>query len=142
MKWRVYNMHPEGLTHREKFRDEMIEIKANSYVLMDYEDAVLFKSQYFPMKMNAMNVQDSTTYKVIKIEAEGQVEEKKTELRYVCHVDGKEFSSKAELEAYVNAKYADLEPFRDDSIEEQIKQEAAIETAKRKPGRPPREKTL
>lgn len=137
MKWRVYNMHPEGLTHREKFRDEMIVIKAGEFTLMDYEDAVLFRGQFFPMKMNAMNQQDPSTFKCIKIEPE--VANAKPELTktYVCHVDGKEFTSKAELEAYVEAKYGQLEPFSDEALDAEL-EKSASESApiKRKPGRP------
>lgn len=142
MKWRVYNMHPQGFTHTEKFRDEMISIKAGSFVLMDYEDAVLFKGQYFPTKMDAMNQQDPKTFKCIKIEAEEAGSKPELIKTYVCHVDGKEFPSKAELEAYVQAKYGELEPFKDEALDAEIEKHASEEAPRRKPGRPPREKTL
>ena len=142
MKWRVYNMHPNGVTHREKFRDEMIVIKANDFVLMDYEDAVLFKGQYFPIKENAMGQQDASTYKCIKIEAEADGAKPELIKTYVCHVDGKEFPSKVELEAYVQAKYGGLETFKDEALDAELEKHAAEEAPKRKPGRPPREKTL
>ena len=140
MKWRVYNMHPGGLTHREKFRDEMVVIKAGGFVLMDYEDAVLFRGQFYPMKVDANNQQDPSTYKCIKIEPESADAKPQLAKTYVCHVDGKEFTSKAELEAYVEAKYGQLEPFSDDALDEEIaKKAAAQEPVKRKPGRPKKE---
>jgi len=133
-------MHPDGLTHNEKFRDEMVSIRGGQFILMDYEDAVLFKGQYFPIKKNSMGQQTPDSYKCIKIEPE--LADAKPELvkTYVCHVDGKEFQSKAELEAYVTAKYGELEPFKDEALDAELEKQAVPE--KRKPGRPPREKTL
>lgn len=132
-KWRVYNLHPNGLTHREKFRDEIIEIKAGSYVLMDYEDAVLFRGQFYPMKLTADGGHDPASFKVIKIEQDQPDKHVNEEESYVCHIDGKKFASKAELQAYEEAKYGDLEPFRDESIEKELaNQEVAEVTTKKR----------
>ena len=139
MKWRVYNMHPQGFTHKEKFRDELLQIKAGEYILMDYEDAVLFRGQYFPMTMDAGGQQDPKSYKVIKIEPDDKSAQTDVKKVYVCHVDGKEFPTPQELEAYVQAKYGDLEPFIDESIEAELDKS---EPTRRRPGRPPKEKTL
>lgn len=138
MKWRVYNMHPKGLTHREKFRDELVTIKAGEYILMDYEDAVQFKGQYFPIKMDAMNQQTPETYKCIRIEPENVDAKPEVAKTYVCHVDGKEFTSKAELEAYVQAKYGELEPFKDEALDAELEKQAMY-NKKSKQGK---EKTL
>lgn len=143
MKWRVYNRHPNGLTHKEKFRDDLIEIKAGEFVLMDYEDAVLFRGQFFPMKLDAMNQQTKESYKCIEIKPDGEsTAPVLTTKTYVCHVDGKEFPSKAELEAYVEAKYGELETVHDEALDAEIEKQAAETQTRRKPGRPPREKTL
>lgn len=109
-KWKVINVHRDGLTHKEKFRDDMLVIKPGEYVLMDYEDAVMFKGQYFPMVMNAQGVQDPASYKMIKIEAlHAEIEpDLAPEKIYVCHVDGKEFMSKILLEEYVKENYSHL----------------------------------
>ena len=45
--WRVYNRHPLGYTHKEKFKGDVIEIKAGEFVLMDYFEANEFRGQYF-----------------------------------------------------------------------------------------------
>ena len=135
-------MHPDGMTHREKFRDDNLVIKAGEYILMDYEDAVLFRGQFFPIKLDAMNQQTKESYKCIKIEQHDVAEKAETIKTYVCHVDGKEFPSKMELEAYVEAKYGELEPFADEALDNEIKKHAAQNPEKRKPGRPPRDKTL
>jgi len=66
-QWRVYNKHSMGMTHREKFRDEFIEIKAGEFILMDYEDAVQFKGQYFPMKKRPSGEDDPASWKMIQL---------------------------------------------------------------------------
>ena len=108
-KWKVINAHPQGLTHREMFRGDLIEIPAGGYVLMDYEDAIQFKSQYYPMKINAMDEPDPSGFKCIKIESDGIEEVVKTPEKtvYVCHFDKKTFSTLEALEAHVNTNYAD-----------------------------------
>ena len=117
-KWKVINTHKLGFTHKEKFRDELLEIKADEYILMDYEDAVQFKGQYFPMVLNAQGVQDPISYKMIKIEAEfpDHEDETKSEKVYVCHVDGKEFPNKDLLEKYIKENFSHL-IFTDEAIE-------------------------
>ena len=141
-KWRVYNKHRNGLTHREKFRDDMIEIKAGSYILMDYEDAVQFKGNYFPMKMTPTGVQDPISFKEIEImpDTEGfkPVHEKSN--KFVCQRDGKEFATKYELDAYSEAKYGH-EVFKDDALEDSVQspepeEEKIEQPVKKKMGRP------
>lgn len=137
-KWRVYNKHRDGLTHKEKYKDEMIEIKAGEYVLMDYEDAVQFRSQYFPMKVDAMNVQLPESYKMIQIEphtAEALVVESK---KFVCQMDGREFPSQAELDAYTKQNFGE-QVYVDETLEKELKQ--SVVTAPKR-GRPQKEKTL
>lgn len=134
-KWRVYNMHRDGLTHKEKFKDELIEIPYGKYVLMDYEDAVQFRGQYFPMKMDAQGVQDPTTYKMIKIEADSASSEVTSVKKFISPMDGKEFHSQHELDAYIEAKYGDIERVKDESLDAEIEKQAEMQ--KRKPGRPP-----
>lgn len=131
--WRVYNEHPDKLTHKEKFRDELIEIKAGEFKLMDYEDAVLFKGQYFPMKMDATGVQDRTSYKVIRIapDAEAVEAKKQVERVYVCHMDGKEFPSKEALEAYEKENYAHL-VIKDESLDAELDRTQKKQTVKLK----------
>lgn len=136
-QWRVWNRHPHGLTHKEKFRDEMIEIKAGQYVLMDYEDAVQFRGQYFPMKKKPTGEDDPAGFKVIHLEKHDDSEVVETAKEYICHFDGKKFSSQALLDAYVNQNYSE-HVFKDDALDEAIEKE---QKAKRGPGRPPKEKS-
>jgi hypothetical protein len=121
-QWRVWNMHPNGFTHKEMFRGDMIEIKANQYRLMDYEDAVQFKGQYFPMIMSADGTHDPKGFKVLKLEAhteDTEVIEKPKEQVFVCQFDGKKFTSQAELEKYTNSNYGAL-IFKDETLDKEI----------------------
>lgn len=118
MKAKVYNVHSHGMTHREKFRDELIEIKAGEYVEMDYEDAIQFKSAFFHMTMDGSGVQKPESYKMLKIVPfEIDTNDKSgPPPEFVCQMDGKKFSSEAELKAYTLGKYGG-ETFSDESLE-------------------------
>jgi hypothetical protein len=118
-KCKVFNMHPHGQTHVENFRGDRIEIPASTFIVMDYEDAVQFKSQYWPMKIDAMDQPDPASFKCIKLEPiiedvvpEGYVLNENKELVvektiYISHIDGKRFNSPEELDAYINANFKD-----------------------------------
>lgn len=136
-KWRVWNMHPTGLTHREMFRGDMVEIKAGSYVLMDYEDAYQFKGQFCPIKLDGMGQPDPVSFKVLKLEPHTENAKAEITQKFVCQRDGKVFNTKAELDAYTEANYKD-DVFHDEALDEIIEATAP----KKQRGRPPKEKTL
>lgn len=120
-KWRVYNDHPNGLTHREKFKGDDIEIPAGGFVTMDYEDAIQFKSQFFPIRLNNQNVQDPASYKCLRVVAEpGATTEPEVKNKiYVSPVDGKEFTSKEELDKYLDENFAHLR-VKDEAAEAEV----------------------
>ena len=128
-KAKVWNMHPLGYTHKEMFREEMIEIKANEFIVMDDEDAVLFKGQYFPMKFDAQDQQDPKSYKVIKVEPMKEAAVVADAEKYVSMIDGKEFTSQAELDAH-------LKQFADQNF---VDEEAEAELPKAKRTKAPKE---
>jgi len=123
-KWRVYNKHSMGYTHKEKFREELVEIPANQYVLMDYEDAVQFRGQYFPMLKTPDGQPDPKGWKMIHIEPDPDHMDAPTATEkgkiFVCHLDGKEFPTKEALAAYTSANYSHLN-FTDESAEKETK---------------------
>lgn len=131
-KWRVWNKHPNGLTHTEKFKDQDIVIKAGEFVLMDYEDAVQFRGQYFPMKRNAQGAPDPSGFKIIHLEKHDDGADDKPSEEFVCMFDGRKFPTQKLLDQYLTENYAD-KTFVDEKIEEEIK------ATKR--GRPAKEKT-
>lgn len=134
--WKVWNRHPEGRTHKEKFKDRLIEIPANEFILMDYEEAVQFRGQYFPMLKNAQGAPDPKGFKVIHLERhdEGTAVELK---EFICHLDGAKFPTQALLDKYLKDNYSE-QTFKDEALEEEIKK---TEQAKKGPGRPPKDKS-
>ena len=105
-KWRVYNEHPHGLTHTEKFKEETIVIKAGEFVLMDYEDAVQFRSQYFPRRKNAQGADDPKGFKVIHLKPHDEDAPKVVAAEFICHRDGAKFPTQALLDKHVADNYA------------------------------------
>lgn len=127
MKARVYNKHSKGFEHNEMFKGKQLSIPAGGYIVMDYEDAVDFRGQYFPMKLMPTGEPDPAGWKMIEIVPMQEGEEDAPK-RFVCNMDGKEFRSQAELDAYTSSNFSD-QVFKDPGLDEQIE-------AKRKPGRP------
>ncbi len=127
MKYEVWNKHPNGLTHREKFRGDDIVIKANDFVLMDYEDAVQFKGQYYRYALDGMGQQDPVTYKCIHLVPHKGTSEKAPEApkEFVCNMDGKKFLSQAELDKYIEANFKEV-IFKDEYLEKDAKIMEAI----------------
>jgi len=119
MQWQVWNKHPMGYTHKEKFKGEDIIIKAGEFILMDYEEAVQFRCQYFPMKLLGDNTQDPMTFKVIELKPNGKPEEAKP--FYVSPVDGKKFETQQELDTYLKENFADREKVVDPELDATIK---------------------
>lgn len=129
MKWEVWNTHKDGVTFKDKFRDEPIEIPAGKFVLMDYEDAVLFKGQYFQPRYDAMGQQIPSSMKMIDIRPHGKSSAPLVDKKYVCHMDGKEFDSAAALAKYIKENYADSVTV-DESAEAEIKQKTGKKASK------------
>jgi hypothetical protein len=105
-KAKVYNRHSHGLTHKEKFKEQLIEIKAGEYIEMDYEEAVEFKSQYFPMKLGPDEVQLPESYKMIQIVPIDDPTAGSAEV-HKCQLTGKVFGTAGELETHLK-QYRDL----------------------------------
>jgi hypothetical protein len=121
-KWRVYNVHPEGVTLKDKFRGEPVEIKAGDYVLMDYEDATMFKGNMIwgGIKLDAMSQQTADTKKMLRLQPHTEEDAIVTKEKFICQRDGKEFNSRAELDAYTKANFSE-EVFKDDALEDKPK---------------------
>jgi hypothetical protein len=117
--WRVYNRHPEGLTHKEQYRDETIVIPAGQYVLMEYEEAVRFRGQYFPMKKNAQGAPDPAGFKVIHLEPHDKAEVP-TAKEYICHMDGAKFPTEALLNNYLKQNYSEHATVKDENLDKEI----------------------
>jgi hypothetical protein len=105
-KAKVYNRHSHGLTHKENFKGVPIVIKAGEFIEMDYEEAVEFKSQYFPMKLGPDEVQLPESYKMIEIIPVDDPTADKASV-FKCQLTGKSFGSASELDQHLK-QYRDL----------------------------------
>ena len=134
-KWRIWNKHSLGFTHREKFKDDLIEIKAGAYITMDYEEAVQFKSQYFPMKKKPTGEDDPAGWKMLFLEPDGATQSaQQASGDFICQMDGLKFPTQRSLDLHIEENYADR-VFKDDVLEAQIKDEAAKKKTKATQGK-------
>ncbi len=100
--------------YSEKFKDQPITIEANSYVEMDYDEAVLFMGTFrTPVKMKDGR-QDPKSYKWLEIDKDDQkaVRDARAsaagdaaEKTFVCHVCQKEFRTKNGLLKHTRDKH-------------------------------------
>lgn len=54
--------------HKEMFNGEMYNISPKTFVIMEKEDAINFRGQYFPYFKDSGGLQDSKSYKMLRIE--------------------------------------------------------------------------
>lgn len=123
---RVYNKKP--FDHVEKFRGQMLTIKSGDFVEMDREDAVLFKSQFFPPKFGKDGLQEVESMKMITIEPipeevrKNQAPDVTASNEFVCMACGFTAKSKAGLVSHTKANHAGQ--MIDDEAREEIMKEA------------------
>lgn len=96
-------------TWREIFQDEEIIIPPGGYIEMDWEKAIMFEGQYFPIATDGNNNQLLRSKKKIRVDGRPSATGKDTTQRvFVCQADGSEHPSKAALEAYVKENFSHL----------------------------------
>lgn len=91
------NVYP----HRETFKGTTVEIAAGGSVDMDFEEALQFEGQFYPMIKNAGGQQCPTSFKRLRVVPLGPVA--LAEVPLVCHATGALATNKAEL-AKLNAE--------------------------------------
>lgn len=100
MQVRVWNDNVH--VFQQKFRDAIIRIPPKKYVLMDREEAILFKSKFWPPVLGGDDVPKPESYKMLRIERLDSAEAAKEQAKkFICHVDGQAFETEAELKAHV-----------------------------------------
>ncbi len=127
---RVEVWNDNKYTHKESFKGDEIEIPPGQCILMEEDDAIDFRGQYFPTKKDGGGQQIPQTFKKIRL---GKVVSKDAEaaapaLDFVCQKCGYKATSKIDLEEHVNANH--LDDLEDQELAEKIK---------RGPGRPKKE---
>jgi len=120
-KAKVYNRHSLGMNHREMFKGTQIDIPAGQFVEMDYEEAVEFRGQYFPMKFGADEIQLPESYKMIEIVPGGTAIDANVEpsKSFVCQMDGKSFPTQAALDEYIKTNYSGQQ-VKDETLDKEI----------------------
>lgn len=106
---RVKVWNDNVLDHVEKFKGKEIKIASKGYVEMDRDDAVLFKSQFYPPKFDKGNVQMVESFKMIRIEAITNKPGASTVEPddFVCMKCGFKAASNAGLKSHIRANHAD-----------------------------------
>ena len=97
---KVYNDNVHPFT--QKFKGEVITVPAKSFIEMELEEAVAFKSYPSPMKFDGMGQQDPKSYKMLRVEGSDVAKAVGERVQaYRCHQDGSLHPTKEALEAHV-----------------------------------------
>jgi hypothetical protein len=98
-KMRVYNdnVHP----YQETFKGDLVKIPPKGFVLMEEDDAILFRGTYAPITTDGDGQPLPTSYKMIRLvrDSEATETEARTAPRFVDPVTGKQAETQAEYEA-------------------------------------------
>lgn len=98
----------------EKFKGMMVSIPKNSYIEMDYDEAILFKGQYHDIVYDKGGLQDPKSYKYIEIDQDdikriyrqrGNVTSDTQKDKFPCHVCSKEFLTKTGFLNHIKSKH-------------------------------------
>ncbi|MES3012629.1 MAG: hypothetical protein V4750_02730 [Pseudomonadota bacterium] len=132
---RVYNdnVHP----HTEVFKEKTISIAPKSFIEMDLEDAIEFKSNFTPIKTDGEKNPLPESFKMIRVVA---IDKAETAMPLICHATGKIAANAAELAAmnaeHIDALEADSRKLVDEAAalkaeNEALKAQLAAQTAPR-----------
>ena len=111
------NNHP----FQQRFKGEQIKIEANSFIEMNWDDAIQFKSYPHPMKFDGMGNQAPESFKMIRIEGSGVPAAGYQVVAFRCQKDGSLHPSKEALDAHI----ATLDGFADPEGEKVAKRKKA-----------------
>lgn len=117
--------------HKEVFKGDTIAIPAGGKIVMEEDDAIDFRGQYFQIVKDGADVQTPQSYKKIRIGRKLTNEDLASEavaLDLVCQKCGYKATSKTDLDEHIKANH--LEDLEDQELAEKIK---------RGPGRPKKE---
>jgi len=108
---RVRIVNNNVFDHVEKFRGDTVRIPAGGFIEMEREDAVLFKSNFFPPKFNGNGLQTPESMKMLKLEPipeKEQAPEIPVEKDLVCQACGFVAKSAAGLKSHIRSNHAHL----------------------------------
>lgn len=120
MQGKVTNLNVHDFT--DKFKGKVITIPAGESITMPYDEAIMFKSKYYPPEWDGNNVQKPTSYKMIRVEKlEDGIKEAKGPPEFRCQACDFVSSSKAGLATHTRIKH--VNQMIDDDAREQMMKE-------------------
>lgn len=109
------NVHP----YQEEFRGVLVQIPANSFIEMDEDEADYFMQKFTFPKKDSQGRPDPVYFKKLKMERPPAKED-----QFVCHANGKKFSSQEDL-AKALGEFSHMLASRDDVSDEALKKQNA-----------------
>lgn len=87
----------------EEFRGDVLRIPAKKFIIMDWQDAVQFRGQFTPIVRDGLGT--DLKPKMIRLEKIDAGAPDYPSENFVCQMDGAQFSTQAELDAYIAANF-------------------------------------
>ena len=107
-KVKVWNDNTVDL--EEEFKGQKIKIPAGDFIEMGRSQAVQFKGQYKPMKIDGMKQQTKASMKILRLEPlKGKGSSKPDKKEWVCQIDGHVCRTEQGLKTYMKKNYPDAE---------------------------------
>ena len=109
---RVYN--DNIVPHKEHYKGQDLVIEPKGFIEMDRDEAVQFKSQFFPPKFNKGGQQEIDSMKMIRLapipakQKESAPQSQQAEETHTCMACGFEAKSGAGLKSHIRNNHADL----------------------------------
>lgn len=113
----------------EKFKGNLITIKAGKFIEMTEDEAEMLLGQFKPMKFDHNDQPTPDSFKMLRIERD-PLHKFEADPEFTCMLDGKKFPTQEALSAHIKANYSD-KVFVDPLAEKEMKTR----------GRPPAQKT-
>ncbi len=101
---KVYNTNTHVL--EERFRDQQIKIMPGKYIVMDEEEAHLYRCQFKPIMIDGDGGKDPRGFKMLRIEPHTK-DEVKTPEGFVCHACNHEALCQEDLDTHIDEKHLD-----------------------------------
>lgn len=92
------------LDFTQEFKGKKVVVPAGEYVEMDWDDAIEFKSEYYPPVFDGTGVQKPESYKMIRIE--GKLRDPEA-TDWVCAACGDKLASEDDLDAHIDRFHLD-----------------------------------
>lgn len=107
--------------HVEMFKGEEIRIPAKGFIEMGWSEAVQLKGQFSPILRDGTG--RDLKPKMIRLEKISVASAEPEKAKFICQMDGKEFSSQKELDEYIAANHIDK--LVDDDTKKELKDRVA-----------------